>query len=624
MATYLHPGVYVEELPSGSRPIEAVGTSTACFIGYTLKGPMEEPTLITSWNEYANLFGGLQTTETAVAGAAAPLGDTMGYSVYAFFQNGGSTAYIIRSAQTANAATGALGASLITFTAINNGDAGNDIVIQITENAGNYDVEVGTGTGGGFVADETYNGVTLTAGPNFIETLINGPSVIVTVSVVDAVAAALEFTVAETEEISFNGGIDGAAAATGSLVSGTPLVTFTVVNEGTWGNDLVVTISEVAGVADYTVAVGQGSGANFEALEEFEDISLTSTDANYLPNKINDISELVTVVVDDLPGLVTEVGTSNTEEISFSGGNNGSAPALAEYTAIFIGLLKFRDINMILLPGMYWDMTDAGAKQAIINIGIAHCETIKNRMILVDPQPGDELDNGNEVKALSLPTQTYVASYYPWVLVSNSAYDVDLNPGASKKLLAAPSGFAAGLWAKTDGRRGVWKAPAGVESALLGVAELEFKVEDSEQNYLNPLGVNAIRKIPGYGPVVWGSRTRATKSNPEWRYVPVRRTAMFIEESLYNGIQWAVFEPNDHRLWASLRINMESFMNGLFRAGAFQGEKASDAYFVRCGLGDTMTQGDIDRGQVVAIIGFAPLKPAEFVIVRLQQIVGQQ
>jgi phage tail sheath protein FI len=276
---------------------------------------------------------------------------------------------------------------------------------------------------------------------------------------------------------------------------------------------------------------------------------------------------------------------------------------------------------MILLPDCYWG--DA-AKEAIIAQGVSHCEQIKNRMILVDLNPSTEFGNGNEVKAISLPTQTYAATYYPWVLVSNSAYDVDLNPGAAQKLLVAPSGYAAGMWAKTDGRRGVWKAPAGVESALLGVSELQYKVENPEQDYLNPLGINALRKLPGYGSVIWGARTLATKATPEWRYVPVRRTAMFIEESLYNGIQWAVFEPNDHRLWSSLRTNIESFMNGLFRAGAFQGEKASDAYFVRCSLGDTMTQGDIDRGQVIVIVGFAPVKPAEFVIVRLQQIVGQQ
>jgi hypothetical protein len=124
--------------------------------------------------------------------------------------------------------------------------------------------------------------------------------------------------------------------------------------------------------------------------------------------------------------------------------------------------------------------------------------------------------------------------------------------------------------------------------------------------------------------VIWGARTLSTKANPEWRYVPVRRTAIFIEQSVYNGIQWAVFEPNDRPLWSSLQTNIESFMLGLFRSGAFQGDKASDAFFVRCGLGATMVQGDIDRGQVIVLIGFAPLKPAEFVIVRIQQTVGQQ
>jgi phage tail sheath protein FI len=149
-------------------------------------------------------------------------------------------------------------------------------------------------------------------------------------------------------------------------------------------------------------------------------------------------------------------------------------------------------------------------------------------------------------------------------------------------------------------------------------------VDNLEQDQLNPVGVNCIRNLPGYGTVIWGARTLATKADPEWRYVPVRRTAIFIEESIYQNIQWAVFEPNDEPLWSTLRANIGAFMNGLFRAGAFQGQKADDAYFVRCGLGDTMTQGNIDRGQVIVLVGFAPLKPAEFVIVRIQQKVGEE
>jgi hypothetical protein len=249
---------------------------------------------------------------------------------------------------------------------------------------------------------------------------------------------------------------------------------------------------------------------------------------------------------------------------------------------------------------------------------------MKSRMVIIDPPEGVEFKSELDVTKLNFKPKTYAVVYYPWVKVANPFYNAETNPGAETTLLVSPSGLAAGMWAKTDGKRGVWKAPAGVDTSLLGVAGLQFPVEDGEQGNLNPLGINCLRQMPGFGPVIWGARTLATRADPEWRYVPVRRTAIMIEQSIYNGIQWAVFEPNNHNLWASLRGNIGSFMDGLFRAGAFQGEKASDAYFVRCGLGDTMTQGNIDRGQVIVIVGFAPLKPAEFVIVRIQQKVAQQ
>ena len=297
-------------------------------------------------------------------------------------------------------------------------------------------------------------------------------------------------------------------------------------------------------------------------------------------------------------------------------------PTAAEY-ADFYGtvLRKVRDANILLVPGQSW--AEDGSGNPILSQTLAHAEAMRNRMVLVDPPQGVELDQAASVDAIGLPTSTYTTLYYPWVRVTNPYYNAEKNPGVPVTVLAPPSGFAAGMWSRIDGRRGVWKAPAGVETALLGVAGLEFQVEDGEQEQLNPLGVNCYRTLPSFGSVIWGTRTLSTNADPEWRYVPVRRTAIFIEQSVYNGIQWAVFEPNDHRLWSSLRVNIDSFMNGLFRAGAFQGQKASDAYFVRCGLGDTMTQGDIDRGQVIVVVGFAPLKPAEFVIVRLQQKVGQ-
>lgn len=520
--SYLHPGVYVEETPSSAKPIEAVGTSTAVFIGYTEKGEMDTPTLISDWSQYQTKFGGILKDETTVTGAAAPLGDPMGHAVYAFFQNGGGKAYIVRS----------------------------------------------------------------TSG--------------------------------------------SPAASTGADTDGA--LTFTAVNEGTWGDDLVVRVTSkdttTATNDSFIISIGTGTGDDFVAQEVFSEATLTDdTDTAYIEDVINEVSELVTVEVSSTATDVTAAcatfngATDGITDISLGSGGNGSKPTKTEYQAIFTALEKYRDISIVLLPGRYWD---GSTGKEIIEEGISHCEKMANRMIIFDPSPGDELENEKDIQDLSLSTSTYAVLYYPWALTGNPHYDPDTNPGASRKVMVSPAAYAAGIWAKTDGRRGVWKAPAGVESGLLGISSLEYVIENAEQDYLNPQGVNALRKLPNYGTVIWGTRTRSTKSNPEWRYVPVRRTAIFIEESLYNGIQWAVFEPNDHRLWSALRTNIDSFMNGLFRVGAFQGEKASDAYFVRCGLGTTMMQGDIDRGQVIVEVGFAPLKPAEFVIVRIQQKVGQQ
>ena len=311
-----------------------------------------------------------------------------------------------------------------------------------------------------------------------------------------------------------------------------------------------------------------------------------------------------------------DAGVQLTEGLEF-------APTPNDYADFYSHTLrKVRDVSIIVLPGQSWAADGSG--NAAISNTLSFAETYKRMMVIVDPRADHELDQAATVNDMGLPTSTYSALYYPWVDMANPLYNEDTNPTAPRNVAVAPSAIAAGMWAKIDGKRGVWKAPAGVETQLLGASGLQFNVEDGEQDQLNPLGVNCIRKLPGFGSVIWGSRTLATRAAPEWRYVPIRRTAIFIEQSIYNGIQWAVFEPNDHPLWGGLRSNIGSFMNGLFRAGAFQGATAKEAYFVRCGLGDTMTQGDIDRGQVIVIVGFAPLKPAEFVIVRIQQKVAQQ
>jgi phage tail sheath protein FI len=188
----------------------------------------------------------------------------------------------------------------------------------------------------------------------------------------------------------------------------------------------------------------------------------------------------------------------------------------------------------------------------------------------------------------------------------------------------APCGAVAGLFARTDSQRGVWKAPAGLESTLNGVPELSVPLTDPENGELNPLGINCLRAMPPAGRVIWGSRTRVGDDRlaSEWKYIPVRRTALFIEESLYRGTQWVVFEPNDEPLWAQIRLNVGAFMHNLFRQGAFQGTTPRDAYFVKCDK-NTTTQSDINLGIVNIVVGFAPLKPAEFVVIKIQQMAGQ-
>ncbi|AGP41512.1 hypothetical protein SCE1572_47720 [Sorangium cellulosum So0157-2] len=214
------------------------------------------------------------------------------------------------------------------------------------------------------------------------------------------------------------------------------------------------------------------------------------------------------------------------------------------------------------------------------------------------------------------PKSNFGAAYFPWVEVSDP-----VGAGRDPTVMMGPNSAVAGLYARIDQRRGVWKAPAGLEAALLGVRRIEFKLLDAHQDELNPLGVNALRVQPAGGNLVWGARTLQPAS--EWRYIPVRRTAIFLRTSIYNGIQWAVFEPNDEPLWSQLRLTIGGFMEQLFRQGAFAGRTTREAFFVKC---DAETTPEIDQiaGIVNVWVGFAPLRPAEFVVVRLSQIVNQK
>jgi phage tail sheath protein FI len=209
------------------------------------------------------------------------------------------------------------------------------------------------------------------------------------------------------------------------------------------------------------------------------------------------------------------------------------------------------------------------------------------------------------------------AFYFPWVVAPDVLQE-------NRPRAFPPSGFVAGLYARTDATRGIWKAPAGTEASLTGVNGVTINLTDNENGVLNPKAVNCIRTFSVYGTIVWGARTLQgnDERGAEWKYIPVRRTALFIQESLFRALKWVVFEPNDEPLWAQIRLNVGSFMHNLFRQGAFQGTTPKDAYFVKCDK-ETTTQNDVNLGIVNIVIGFAPLKPAEFVIIKLQQMAGQ-
>jgi phage tail sheath protein FI len=265
-------------------------------------------------------------------------------------------------------------------------------------------------------------------------------------------------------------------------------------------------------------------------------------------------------------------------------------------------------------PGKFGEV-DPG----LLSDAITLCER-RRAMLIVDStrrwstvaRARDGMDAGSFPPARS----KNAAIFFPRVMAANPLHNNQIEE-------FAPCGIVAGIFARTDNDRGVWKAPAGLDATIRGITALSLTLNDAENGELNPRGLNCLMMKPAVGPVVWGARTLQGDDRlaSEWKYTPVRRTALYIEESLFRGTQWVVFEPNDEPLWAQIRLNVGAFMQNLFRQGAFQGTSPRDAYFVRCGK-DTTTQNDINLGIVNIVVGFAPLKPAEFVIIKIQQIAG--
>jgi phage tail sheath protein FI len=315
------------------------------------------------------------------------------------------------------------------------------------------------------------------------------------------------------------------------------------------------------------------------------------------------------------------VGTSAFQIVPGVPGNDGIAPTMTEYVGDpllhtgFYALDKVDLFNLMVLPGDR-EVSEATYLQ-IVGPASIYCTQKRAFLVLDAPSSwtnGDRpVATATEVNTFrALVVKDHSAVFYPKVVYSDA--------GLRKTI--GPAGMIAGLMARTDSQRGVWKAPAGTEADLRGILDLEINLTDLENGVLNKLGVDCLRKFPT-GIVNWGARTLDGSDDigSEWKYIPIRRLALFLEESLYRGTQWVVFEPNDEPLWAKVRLNLRAFMMGLFREGAFQGSTPDKAFYVKCD-GETTTQNDRNLGIVNVEVGFAPLKPAEFVVIKIQQIAG--
>jgi hypothetical protein len=397
-------------------------------------------------------------------------------------------------------------------------------------------------------------------------------------------------------------------------------------NPGVWAENYGIAIKNQAGGTKrfrVQVVYAPAGAAAETVVESFENLSIVSPDpiGRYVVDVINKQSSFITVKVDagtttppadtptptaakPLSSPLLDKGDDGTVLLPSTSVSTGSDFEVAATAAQAI-LDQIDLFNLLCIPGEIVTATVGDFEQ--------YCEG-RRVFLIADSDPGIT----DPSKLTSIPTSgKNAAFYFPWVQAPDPLNQN--RPG-----YFPPCGFVAGIYARTDGTRGVWKAPAGTEATLAGASGVAVSLNDKQNGLLNPIAANCIRNFNVYGIVVWGARTMQGNDEigSEWKYVPVRRTALFIEESLFRALKWVVFEPNDEPLWAEIRLNVGAFMQNLFRQHAFQGLTPADAYFVKCDK-ETTTQNDINLGIVNIVVGFAPLKPAEFVVIQIQQMAGQ-
>jgi phage tail sheath protein FI len=625
MAQVSYPGVYIVEKASGVRTITGVATSIAAFVGFTRKGVPDKAVAITSFADFERAYGGLDRDSP------------VSYAVRQFFSNGGTQALIVRVAVGHATAAWTLrsGAPLdvLDVRAASPGTWGNGLRLSVqTLGVRNPDADFNLvvsqlqSDGSTLVPVETHRNLSLDSNSaQFAESVVNNASALVRVSRRGGLVFARTGFAVST---AIAGPVAPTNSTIGGIVDGTTPFQLTLA-----GAPWATTAALVTAATNAITAAGLG--ARLQATQTGPDgqagaghlriASLTAGESSSVVIAGGAFGGLAATIhmglanggreftgaAEHRPAVVANVIPTTPGADGARGGAVDLVGSESAKTGIY-ALLDVDLFNLLLIPETF-DMT-AGQEAAVIPAATALCEARRAFYVVDAPSDRTLADIGSWANGASQSRNA--ATYFPAVRI------VDPLDGLRPRAMA-PSGTLAGVYARTDATRGVWKAPAGTDATLNGVLDLALPVNDLENGQINPLGVNVLRSFPAYGRVSWGARTMkgADAQADEYKYIPVRRLALFLEESLYRGTQWVVFEPNDEPLWAQIRLNLGAFMNGLFRQGAFQGKTPAEAYFVKCDK-ETTTQADRNLGIVNIQVGFAPLKPAEFVVITIQQIAG--
>jgi uncharacterized protein len=593
--TPTYPGVYIEEIASGVRTITGVATSITAFIGRAVRGPVDKPITINSYSDFERIFGGLWVDSS------------LGYAVRDFYLNGGSQAIIVRlyRGQQGQNSKSVLRVAGLILEAADEGAWGMNLRATVDVN-----VSETVATQMGLTKTDLFNLTVRDISSGGVqERFLN---LTITPGKPRSINKVLEVE-AESRLIRLNGVVPNALP--------TPIVTaHTATQQLIDAKQHLIDVKKANPQVPADIVAAEANVATAETSVKNASKDLDD-DVTKTEKRLEAAKKVVPPVPADIQAATQAVESSKSAAQASNGQlltkndnftfNNAESQKKGLYA-----LEKVDLFNLLCIPPYLGD-GDIDVDPSLISDAAAYCERRRAFLIIDPPRTWKTKDDAKEGIDNLGTRSNHSAVFFPRIKQPNPLRDNQLED-------FAPCGVVAGTFARTDAQRGVWKAPAGIDATLVGVPQLSVPLTNGENGELNPLGINCLRTFPGVGRVLWGARTLQGDDRlaSEWKYIPVRRLALYIEESLYRGTQWVVFEPNDEPLWAQIRLNIGAFMNNLYRQGAFQGSTPQDAYFVKCNR-ETTTQNDINLGIVNIVVGFAPLKPAEFVIIKIQQIPGQ-